>query len=646
MRCCVVLTRLITRLSLLWQILIPSVLAIVFAVVAVESWTLHIGQNALQAQMQRNLHTDLALLKSYLAPLGEGWSLQHGRLRLGLIDSTDLADAIDGASQASGGVATIFSGDERIATSIKKADGSRAIGTKLNNPTLSQVVLNQGRTFEGTAEILGRHYLTIYEPIRDESGSVIGIMFCGLPTDELELAQFAVIREAVLSSIPVLLVLVSIWAWLLIRSLNPLNRLAAATRQIASGDLETAVPGVARKDQIGRVAQAIEVFKQAALDKLRLEQSSAIAREAVEAEHLSNEATRQEAEHAQAVVVASLATGLEHLADGDLTFRLHEQFTSGYETLRTNFNEAMNKLQTMVKGIAANTAALRSGTQEIADAADDLSRRTEQQAATLEQTAAALGEITSTVAKTADGAKVARDVVARTRAQAAHSAEVVRGAVAAMGGIEQSSGQIGQIIGVIDEIAFQTNLLALNAGVEAARAGDAGRGFAVVASEVRALAQRSAGAAREIKTLISASANQVQTGVRLVGETGQVLTAIAAQVEEVNDAVSAIAASAVDQSNGLAEVNRAVNQMDQVTQQNAAMVEQSTAASHNLAQETADLVRMAECFQTGDQPKPGPTRPSIAKQPRPTATVTKLAPRAAKQTAAPPVTRQENWEEF
>ena len=170
---------------------------------------------------------------------------------------------------------------------------------------------------------------------------------------------------------------------------------------------------------------------------------------------------RHDAEQAQAAVVASLATGLEHLAGGDLTFRLQNQFTSGYETLRTNFNTAMGKLQTMVRGIAANTEALRSGTQEIAQAADDLSRRTEQQAATLEQTAAALGEITSTVAKTADGAKVARDVVARTRAQAEHSAEVVRGAVAAMSGIEQSSGQIGQIIGVIDEIAFQTNLLAL-----------------------------------------------------------------------------------------------------------------------------------------------------------------------------------------
>ena len=640
----VVVTRLVGRLSLFWQLLIPSVLAIIFAVVAVEGWTLHISHDAWRAQMERNLQTDVALLKSYLAPLGEGWSMQNGKLRLGLVDATDLTDAVDAASKATGGVATIFSGDERVATSVRKPDGSRAVGTELDNPALLQS-LRLGNSYNGSADILGRDYLTIYEPIRDDAGSVIGIMFCGLPTDELTQAEAAVIREAVLSSVPVLLVLVSIRAWLLIRTLDPLNRLAGSTRQIASGELETAIPGVARRDQIGRVAQAIEVFKQAALDKLRLERDSAEARQAADAERQRNEAMRHDAEQAQAAVVASLATGLEHLAGGDLTFRLQNQFTSGYETLRTNFNTAMGKLQTMVRGIAANTEALRSGTQEIAQAADDLSRRTEQQAATLEQTAAALGEITSTVARTADGAKVARDVVARTRAQAEHSAEVVRGAVAAMSGIEQSSGQIGQIIGVIDEIAFQTNLLALNAGVEAARAGDAGRGFAVVASEVRALAQRSAGAAREIKTLISASADQVKTGVRLVGETGQVLTAIATQVEEVNDAVTAIAASAVDQSNGLAEVNRAVNQMDQVTQQNAAMVEQSTAASHNLAQETAELVRMAERFRTGDRVEAAPAPPQ-AMPPRPTATVTKLAARVAKRPAAPLATQEESWQEF
>ena len=270
-----------------------------------------------------------------------------------------------------------------------------------------------------------------------------------------------------------------------------------------------------------------------------------------------------------------------------------------YETLRGNLNGAMGELQDLVRSIVTNTAAIRSGADEITQASDDLSRRTEQQAVSLEQTAAALDQITATVRKTAEGAKHARGVVSRTRTDAEQSGEVVRQAVAAMSGIKQSSQQITQIIGVIDEIAFQTNLLALDAGVGAARAGDAGRGFAVVASEVRALAQRSAGAAKEIKALISTSTQQMGAGVKLVGETGQALGRIVKQVSEVTTAVSEIAASVQEQATALHEVNTAINQMDEVTQQNAAMVEQSTAASHALAQETAELVRLTERFQIG-----------------------------------------------
>ena len=640
-----ILRRTVGRLGLFWQLLIPSVLAVIIAVGAVEGWTLQVSEAGFETQMQHNLHTSLALLKAYMAPLGDEWSSEGGQLRLGFSPIAGHADLVDAASRASGGVATVFSLDERIITSVTRPDGTRAVGTKLADQAVRDAVLGQGKTYEGSAIILGQRYLTIYEPIRDYQGKVIGILFSGMPTAELVAAQAILLRQAALACFLVVIALVAIRAWLLSLTLDPLNRLAMATRQIAAGHLDTRVPSVARRDQIGRVAQAIEVFKEAALDKLRLETQTAADRETAEAERQATEAARDRAERTQTAMVASLGTGLEHLAGGNVAFRLEQEFTSEYETLRTNFNAAMAHLQAMVQGIAANTEALRSGTEEIAHAADDLSRRTEQQAATLEQTAAALGEITATVGKTAEGAKLARDVVGRTRAQAERSTEVVRGAVAAMSGIEQSSRQIGQIIGVIDEIAFQTNLLALNAGVEAARAGDAGRGFAVVASEVRALAQRSAGAAREIKALISASAEQVETGVKLVGETGQVLTAIAVQVEEVNAAVSAIAASAVEQSTGLAEVNRAVNQMDQVTQQNAAMVEQSTAASHNIAQETAELLRLTDRFQTGaaKASRAQPTRPATA------ATVTKLSPRPSRGSSnavRKPVAEEEGWEEF
>jgi methyl-accepting chemotaxis protein len=233
---------------------------------------------------------------------------------------------------------------------------------------------------------------------------------------------------------------------------------------------------------------------------------------------------------------------------------------------------------------------------EITHAADDLSRRTEQQAASLEETAAALDEITATVHKSAEGAGEAADVMKTAEEVASASSQVVQETISAMKAIEASSGQIASIIGVIDEIAFQTNLLALNAGVEAARAGEAGRGFAVVASEVRALAQRSADAAKEIKTLIGASSIQVQKGVGLVDRTGQSLERLLALVEKIDHRVAAIASSAAEQATGLREVNTAMNQMDQVTQQNAAMVEQSTAASHALAQESSTLAALVERF--------------------------------------------------
>lgn len=335
----------------------------------------------------------------------------------------------------------------------------------------------------------------------------------------------------------------------------------------------------------------------------------------IENERKAAEADRAARAAEQNLVVSALAQGLKDLSDGNLTTRLSTPFASHYEALRVDFNEAMVKLQEAMKAIVVNAGGIRTGAGEISQAADDLSRRTEQQAASLEETAAALDEITATVRKTAEGARQANSVVVTTRSDAEASGKVVQETVAAMAEIEKSSKQISQIIGVIDEIAFQTNLLALNAGVEAARAGDAGRGFAVVASEVRALAQRSSEAAKEIKGLISASSQHVETGVDLVGEAGKALQLIVGKVSEISGLVSEIAASAQEQSTALAEVNTAINQMDQVTQQNAAMVEESTAASHSLTQEASELMGLIGRFQTGapmpasnSNAKPAPRR--------------------------------------
>ncbi|WP_309643173.1 methyl-accepting chemotaxis protein [Phenylobacterium sp.] len=389
-------------------------------------------------------------------------------------------------------------------------------------------------------------------------------------------------------------------AWLLSRAIAaPVGDMTRVMGRLASGDNTVDVPALGRKDEVGEMAQAVLAFKDAAIEKLRVEGEVAQARAATEAERRAAEEARALAAREQAVVVESLARGLSRLSDGDLTFRIEAAFAADYAQLKTDFNAAMNRLQETMAVISGNTASMQAGAGEISTAADDLSRRTEQQAASLEETAAALDQITATVRKTAEGANHASAVVATARTDAEESAVIVSRATAAMGEIEGSSKQIGQIIGVIDEIAFQTNLLALNAGVEAARAGEAGRGFAVVASEVRALAQRSAEAAKEIKALINASSAQVGSGVALVAETGKALQRIALQVAEINASVVEIAASAQEQAVGLQQVNTAVNQMDQVTQQNAAMVEQSTAASHALANEAIELARLMGQFTIG-----------------------------------------------
>jgi methyl-accepting chemotaxis protein len=380
-------------------------------------------------------------------------------------------------------------------------------------------------------------------------------------------------------------------------------QLADLMKRLAGGDNTVELPQ-GRKDEIGDMAEAVQVFKEAAIEKLRLESEATEQRRLAEEERTRNEATRAQEAREQALVVNSVATGLEKLSAGDLAFRLDEPFAPAYEKLRVDFNGSMAKLEQTMTVIVGNASGIHSGSREITTASDDLAKRTEQQAAGLEETAAALDQITATVRKTAEGAKEARDLVQSAKSGAETGGQVVAQATSAMGEIEKSAQQINQIIGVIDEIAFQTNLLALNAGVEAARAGDAGKGFAVVASEVRALAQRSAEAAKEIKTLISDSTAKVGDGVRLVGDTGKALERIVGEVARINILVGEIALAAQEQASGLQQVNVAVNQMDQVVQQNAAMVEESTAASHALAREATNLSGLMGQFRlsSGESP--------------------------------------------
>jgi methyl-accepting chemotaxis protein len=368
----------------------------------------------------------------------------------------------------------------------------------------------------------------------------------------------------------------------------PLQAMTRAMRRLADGDHSIVVPALGQRDELGEMADAVVVFREAAIAKISADADLVEAKARVDRDQrLASETAIAEQ---QALVVESFGVALERLAQGDLTYRVSDGLPVEYEKLQSDFNTAMTALKDTMSVVLSNVSAIRSGSGELALASDALSRRTEQQAASLEETAAALDEITATVNRTASGARQASETVRAAKGDAETSGVVVRDAVNAMGAIEKSAQEISQIIGVIDEISFQTNLLALNAGVEAARAGDAGRGFAVVAAEVRALAQRSAEAAREIKTLISASTSQVNAGVALVGQTGEALQRIVSRVAEIDGLVSEIAASAQEQATGLVQVNTAINQMDQVTQQNAAMVEESTAASQSLFDSLAQAI--------------------------------------------------------
>ncbi|NTF45795.1 methyl-accepting chemotaxis protein [Rhizobium rhizogenes] len=384
----------------------------------------------------------------------------------------------------------------------------------------------------------------------------------------------------------------------LLRVIRPLSRMTAYMTLLSTGDTTKAVPESNRTDEIGEMAGAVETFRQAAIENRRLEADAEVSRQRAEQDRLAvqQQAEADAAERLQ-LATSGLAAGLKRLASGDLAFQLNEAFSADFEALRHDFNSSIQQLGTTLAAISNATVTIDSGTQEISHGASDLSRRTEQQAASLEETAAALDQITANVGSSSKRAEEARQVANQANVNAMKSGEVVARAVDAMTRIEQSSNQISNIIGVIDEIAFQTNLLALNAGVEAARAGDAGKGFAVVAQEVRELAQRSAQAAKEIKALIRSSSAEVGNGVKLVSETGAVLKTIEAQVLTINHHMEEIATSAREQSVGLSEVNTAVNQMDQVTQKNAAMVEETTAASTSLANEAANLARLIARFK-------------------------------------------------
>ncbi|WP_264214520.1 methyl-accepting chemotaxis protein [Leisingera thetidis] len=510
----------------------------------------------------------------------------------------DLLGTIINNEQGMGETTQIYlAGADMLARTGSRFEGGFEVLSKL--PSTKQVVEafdGKSHALPGVPGLNGHPVLAYSEPLPLEFADWVIIA----EQDWAELmAPAARKRNMLLMASLICAGGMSFFGWLFARSITkPIDRICENMEAVSSGDLDITVEAAGRTDEIGKIGKTLVSMQ----DDLKQARAA--------------EEERAEMQRQQQQVVESLSAGLVQLADGDFSQPITGRFPEEYEQLRQNFNSTVSNLSTTVQQVIEASGSIRNGAAEISQASDDLSHRTESQAATLEETAAALDELTASVKSAAEGARSVESTMSEARTEAENNREVVQSAVSAMTEIEQSSNHISQIISVIDDIAFQTNLLALNAGVEAARAGEAGKGFAVVASEVRALAQRSSDAAMEIKTLISDSSKQVERGVDLVGKAGEALQSIVEQVTHISQLVSGIAEGAAEQSTGLNEINTGVTQLDQVTQQNAAMVEQATAAGHMLNTDATKLSELVSRFRVaGGSPavRSAPAAPPAAK---------------------------------
>ncbi|WP_430250382.1 methyl-accepting chemotaxis protein [Neorhizobium sp. DAR64860/K0K1] len=430
------------------------------------------------------------------------------------------------------------------------------------------------------------------------------VLVTGVYVDDLQ----AQIRSEVFKALSfgfVILVLGSLLAFVVIRNISgPLGAIRQALNAVADEDVTMQIPHTDMKNEVGLMARATQALQQKVRERHAMQESQQRQQEELDGERQQNLDMQRDEAALQARVVSTIGSALEQLAKGDLTVRCGDLGTR-YAGLRDNFDEALGHLEAAMSKVNDKGIDIGGSKEEIRRASNELSQRTERQAANLEETSAALDELTVAVRQTADGARDAAQRVTAVSTEANRSDAVVEEAIGAMSGIEQSSAEITKIIGVIDEIAFQTNLLALNAGVEAARAGESGKGFAVVAQEVRELAQRSAAAAKEIKEQISRSSGQVANGVRLVGEAGQALKRISDQVKSASDIVGRIAHSAAEQDTTLRSISSSLNMLDQATQHNAAMAEETTASAEALSADTEELLNLIRSFRvsgTGRQP--------------------------------------------
>lgn len=535
---------------------------------------------------------------------------------------------------------------DRVMTSIQAADGKRAVGTVLDPAGPAHAALMQKQVYIGEATILGLPYLTRYEPVLDANGRVAGAVFSGVSLSAINQLILDTVLNLALPTLLLVIFAIFVSQVMIRRAMQPIKDLVAIVKRLENRDYDVTINLGHNKDELSELSAACVGLRDDLREGARLAELNALREQ--EREQLSVELAR---------VVSDLKEGLARLASGDLQSQIpnppENPFPSEYDPLRESFNVVIDRFGEVINQVNVIARGVRDSAVEITGASHELSSRAETQAATLEESAAALTELTRSVAATADRATQAQDASFANRKVAENGAEIVRQAVIAMQGIEQGSDQITRIISVIEDIAFQTNLLALNAGVEAARAGDAGRGFAVVASEVRLLAQRASESAREIKILISDSTERVGEGATLVSRTGESLSEILGRANDATSLAADIATAAVEQARGLAEVNAGVSQLDHVTQQNSAVAEETSAAAATLQARSEDLILALAGFRTREKPQDTPrAEPRLrfeSRLPKVEANVVDWAPAAAAAANGPranPPRPTANWAEF
>ena len=578
-------------------------------------------------------------------------SEMSGASQMEMAERNWLKDTTQIGAQAAGGVKwgktesirsayEIFQNDPKLAlvgfTAFNQAGEQVDIWTRSETPDASitqALASNPGEMTNAFVEDVADTVVVSAPLPPGKDGVSLGQIKTVWSTVDIAMSAREFALKAMASQIAVLIIAVAILLFAMRKFVGrPLADVNQRIGELQAGNITAPVPHAEKGDEIGVVARALTEFCEAAQLKLDADAEMVRQREQLDAERQANMSETERSAQSQRKVVQELGTALEKLAAGDLTARVPD-LGGEFAALQDNFNKALSALEQTVGTIDSAQQAVKQASDSLGSSTDELARRTEQQAAALEQTAAALDEITATVKASSEQATDAGNLVGSTRDAATSSSEIVRSAISAMGGIEESSSRIAQILKVIDDIAFQTNLLALNAGVEAARAGEAGKGFAVVAQEVRDLAGRSAKAAKEIKDLIEESGTQVSNGVDLVNKTGLSMAQIEKQITEVAQKIDAISRASREQSTGLSQVNMAINEMDTMTQKNAAMVQDSNTSSQNLAGECQRLADVVTSFKlTGSA-----SHARVASGPRP-------VPANAQRTSAPRAAAQPQYQ--